>query len=1100
VNEEKQFVQITTEKGLSQSRVKSIYQDTLGYMWFGTRDGLNRYDGIEFKVFTAGETPEDGVIHSSINHILQKNYRELFICTDLGVSIIDIFTNDVRPFQYFRNRGVEVSLKDNSGKFWFGFINGLYRYNPIDQTVDTFRISALTGESANDQVWSLFQDSSGNIWIGTGNGIALYLPESNSFKVYSNNNEPLAISGSMVRSITEDKAGRLWVGTSNGGLQIFENFRVKPEHGRFRMVISGNINSLLVDSNNRLWVGKSRGGDLKVVDLNSVDDPSGLRFSTHEHLPQNQWGISDNTVISLFEDRTGDIWIGTYAGGVTFYSERNKPFRNYILNPVPGKTISNHLITSFQDDGSFLWIGTGVGLDRLDKITGNIQIFSSTAANEESTLVGYGVLSIYKDSKRRLWVGTWNGGLNLYDPTTETFTAFIPDGKPGSINSPHVFSIDEDSNGYLWLATNEGGLNRFNPNTGQFKSFTHDPENPKSTSHNSINHLIVSSDGKILLTNYVAFEIFDPASEEFTRFIYETDNPSSLRRGQTTAVFEDSNGNIWVAGNMGLNLFNRENGSFRHITTSHGLPNNTIQGILEDDNKNLWLTTSKGIVKFINGANAPLYPEFRVFDKDDGLPSNDFIARSAHRGADGFFNFGTSRGFTRFQPEKIKVNYVPPKIVISDFRLIGGGQSVIPMLKSKDIGKTNQIKLNHKQNNFRIHFTAINYINPQKNSYKFMLEGHESEWSEVTDTRFATYTNLSPGEYTFMVMGSNNDGVWSEKPEKLTILIVPPWWQTNLFRVSVIISTIFLIYFLIQLRLKTVTKRNEELEQKVTERTRELSEANTLLEKNQEEITCQNQELQLHRTHLEQLVWERTKELESAKVRAENSDRLKSAFVANLSHELRTPMNSIVGFSNLLCQDDIDKSERETFTAIINSSTNTLLTLINDILDVSLIETDQFKLHVQEFAVRNLFEELELSFNLLNKKPIEIKAFHDLNNVDLKMNNDQVRVKQVLSNLISNAIKFTDKGHVHFKWEKRGDLIQVVVEDTGIGIHQNDLQNIFKAFYKAENSSSVLYSGTGLGLSLCKKIVAKMNGNIEVESEQGVGTRFRVIFPINVNH
>lgn len=1091
---EKQFVQITTQSGLSQSRVKAIYQDAFGYMWFGTADGLNRYDGIEFKVYTAGDTPEEGIIHSSINNIVPKNDRQLFICTDLGVSILDLCTDEVRPFEYFRNMNMELCYKAINGMIWFGSQTGLYRYNPLEQTVDTFKIGSSSG---NQSIRVIYQDSSENLWIGTYVGLALYMPESNSFKLYTSTGEPGAILSNEVRTITEDRQGRLWVGTGGGGLQIFENYKEKPEKGIFRPVLDGAINQLLVDKQDRLWVGKSRGGDLTVLELESVDDPAGLRYTTHPHSPQNQWGLSDNSIISLFEDRYGDIWIGTYAGGVSFYSQRNKPFRNYILNPIPGKSISNHLVTCFWDDGKYIWIGTGVGLDRLNKQTGDIYTYVSNSIDEHYTLSGQGVISLFVDSKNNLWVGTWNGGLNLYLPSSDTFKSFAPGDKTGTINSPHIFSIAEDMQGYLWIGTNGGGLNRFDPKTGLFKSYTHDSSNPKSIRHNSVNHVTVSSDNKILLTNYIAFEIFDPETEEFTHYVHEPDNPSSLKRGQTTAVFEDSRKNIWIAGNMGLNLFDKQKGTFKHYSTKDGLPNNSIQGILEDDHQNLWITTNKGFVKFINGVNTPQQPEFRVYDKDDGVPSNDFISRSAHKGSDGFFNLGTSRGFTRFHPDNIKDNDVPPSVIISDFRLIGSsGNNSIPMLKSININNIENIKLNYKQNNFRIHFTAINYINPKKNRYKFMLKGHESDWREVNDTRFTTYTNLNPGVYTFLVIGSNNDGVWSLEPKQLIITIVPPWWQTTLFRIALYLTLILLTYLAIQQRFKIIKQRNEELEKKVDERTRELSEANTLLEETQEEITCQNHELQRHRTQLEELVWERTKELEKAKLQAENSDRLKSAFLANLSHELRTPMNAIVGFSNLLSLPDVEHTERETYTTFINSNTNTLLTLINDILDVSLIETDQFKLFNQEFQVKSLFEELELSFNMQNKKQIEIKAFHDNNNPDLMLYNDQVRIKQVISNLISNAIKFTEKGHVHFKWEVSGNQVQFIVEDTGIGIQPKDLPHIFNAFYKAENDLSKLYRGTGLGLSLSKKIIGQMQGNIEVSSEPGKGSKFTVTIPI----
>ncbi|ASB47704.1 ligand-binding sensor domain-containing protein [Alkalitalea saponilacus] len=1090
-NQNKQFIQFTTATGLSHSHVRAIYQDRFGYMWFGTGDGLNRFDGHNFRVFTAGLTQYEGLIHPSINDISKKNEDEMWICTSLGVSIYNHNTDAIYPFHYFQNQNIERSFTDSKSNVWFGSQNGLFKYIPEKDTIITFTHSESPNSLSHSQVRSIFEDSSGNLWIGTNNGLNLYLPEEKSFKWYDTD-----FKGE-VRSIVEDKNNRLWIGVSRDGVYEFKNYLALPENGTFSKLINSNVNKLII-RDNQLWVGNSSGGNVTVVDLNSVtNNRESIKYSTYAHYPQNMWGLSDNNISSLYKDKNGDIWIGTYSGGVNLYSARIKQFRNYIVNPVPGMSISSHLITSFLDDDDYLWIGTGVGLDRLKKETGEIRTFYSSSYSS-GTLKGEGVLALYRDSRDNFWVGTWNGGLNLFNPDTETFKTYTPSENPGSISSPHVFAIKEDQNNNLWVATNHGGLNRFDYENENFEVFRNNPDDPYSLPHNSVNHFFEASDGTLMLTCYSAFSILNKDSGTFTNFIHDPSDPKSLRRGQALFVFEDSNNNIWVAGNLGLNLFNKEDGTFIHYTTYHGLPNNTIQGILEDDHKNLWISTNKGIAKFIKGADTPQKPNFRLYDQYDGLAADDFRPRAAKRGTDGYMNFGTSRGFVRFHPDHIHDNPIPPEIIITDFHVFGTdeNENIEEQLGKINVNTIDEILLKYRQNNITIFYSAINYLNPQKNSYKYQLEGYESQWHEVENRRFATYTNLNPGTYTFKVAGTNNDGVWSLEPKELKIVIIPPWWQTQLFRIATILFILLCVYLGIQYRFRAIRRRNIELEESVAKRTVELSETNALLEESKEEITCQNYELERHRNQLEELVTERTKELIKAKEQAEISDRLKTAFLANLSHELRTPMNAIVGFSNLLVQPDLDNEEKNSYIQMINTNTDTLLTLINDILDISMIETNQLSLTKQWFAVRQIMEELIAYFNMKNEKDIELKVIPDNSEFDLELFNDPIRIKQVLSNLLTNAIKFTNEGYVHFGWKTENNSVTFFVRDTGIGIEKEEIPKIFKSFYKIEKDTSVLYRGTGLGLALSKKILNQMGSTIEVESEPGKGSMFYFSLPL----
>ncbi len=1101
---ERRFIQISSENGLSHNHVKNIYQDHLGYMWFGTHNGLNRYDGHYFRIFTAGLHQDEGLIHPTINHITPKNDNEIWICTPLGVSIYNICKNSISSFPPLNNKSVETSCTDNNGNIWFGTQNGIYKYSFQKDTIIIYNKTEDPNSLSNDHVIKIFQDSYSNIWIGTYDGLNLYDPENDSFINYLSSRTPGYQSENEIRDIAEDNENRLWIaipysGTYQySGIYQFNNYSDRPEKGKFTKIFEGSTNVLLVDDT-LLWTGQGSGGCLTIIDLNSLSSPEGVQYTVHKQAPENLWKISGNSITSLYKDRNDDIWIGTYGEGVNLFSKRTKQFQSYGVTSTEGKSINNNYVTSFCDDGDYLWVGSGGGLDKLHKESGYTEHYYS-GTGIPGQLVGEGVYAINKDKNNNLWVGTWNGGLNKFIPEKNEFKAFVPSNAPGSISSPHVFAIEEDEDNKLWVGTINGGLNRFDIETETFEVFTHDPDDPTSLLNNSVNDIFITSKGEVLLSCYSGFSILNKETLSFKNYTHIEHIPTSLRRGQTLTIFEDSNNNIWIGGDLGLNLFNMEEEKFTHYTTYHGLPDNTINAILEDDHKNLWLSTNKGIVKFINGANTPDQPNFQQYNQNDGLPSDDFNVNSAIKGEDGVMNFGSSSGMVRFNPDHIHDNNIVPEIIITDFTIFGNQKDNDPeVLQTTNINLIDEIKLNYRQNNFVISYSAISYLNPGKNKYKYKLIGYDQQWYDAGNFRFATYTNLRPGNYTFVVTGTNNDGIWSDTEKELKITIVPPWWQTAAFQLSMIVLLLFLTYLLIESQFKIIKKRNQELELHIESRTRELIETNALLEESQEEIIFKNYELEKHQNELEELVNERTIQLQKAKEQAEQSDQLKTAFMANLSHELRTPMNAIVGFSNLLTQDTLEEANKKTYVNIINSNsnTNTLLTLINDIMDISLIETNQFNLLNQWFLVDEILQELYSLHTLDNERNLEIKVLQDPLSQNVKLYNDPVRIKQILSNLITNAIKYTKEGYVHFGTKVKNNQITFYVKDSGIGIPKEEIPKIFKSFYKVEQPNKAIYSGTGLGLSLCKRILDQMEVELYVESEPGKGAKFYFSLPLN---
>lgn len=1097
---ERKFIPLTTEDGLSQSHVRTIFQDARGFMWFGTADGLNRYDGREFRVYRA-EGDHTGLLHSSINQISQKNNNSLWICTNMGVAIYNLHTEKIEAFDHLQNVHINTVLEDAEGTVWFGTQIGLFSYHPESDSIKQYSADKNPGSLSNNNVRVLYLDSRNNMWIGTDNGLNLYDAHQDIFFKYLSDQGSNPISPGAVTSLVEDYAGRLWVGVGGsgggGGLNLLLNYNERPTNPIFVNVLSGTINTLLADKRNKLWVGMGGSGHLDIIDLENFQVDAPLEYSRYEHQRSNPHSLSDNSISSLYEDVNGDIWVGTYAGGINFHSRRMKQFTNYQVNSAYNRSIGWHQVNCFLDDEPYLWIGTGAGIDRLHKETGFIDNYFHYPDNPNSVSAG-GVYSLLKDSRGNLWAGTWSGGLNRYVPEEHRFEKYVADGKEGSLPNNNIYSLLEDSQGRLWLGTIGGGLSRYLYEEDRFISYTHDPDNPGTIANNSVNFITEAKDGFLYLTCYNALSVFDPATETFKNYTHNPEDSLSLSGGQTTLVLEDSRGNVWVATNVGLNLFDPVKETFLRITTEDGLPNNNIQGILEDDEGNLWISTNAGIVKYINAVEQPHSMNFRIYDSGDGLVSNDYSPRAALKEASGYLNFGSSRGFTRFHPSLIFENQIPPSIILTDFHLIGQDtKAEIPILAQKDINALQELKLRHYQNNFEFEFAATNYLNPSKNRYKFMLEGYETQWRETGQVPVATYTNISPGKYTFLVTGSNNDGVWSKQPKRLTIVVIPPWWQTWTFILAVVLSMVLLTFLLIRQRFVRIQEQNRDLELRIARRTRELSNANAQLEENKTEITLQNKELEQHRYRLEELVKERTVELEMAKEKAERSDRLKSAFMANMSHEIRTPMNAIIGFSNLLEQEDLSNIERSEFVNIISSNAEALLILINDILDISIIETNQMKLTPKWFSLNQLMFELERYFIMKNRNKLDIKSLPE-GDGDLQIFNDPTRIRQIISNLVTNAMKFTTEGHIHYGYQCEGENLNFFVEDTGIGIAAEEQERIFNAFYKVENQKEVLYRGTGLGLSLCKRLLEQMGGTISVTSEPGKGSTFNFIIPIEL--
>ncbi|MDA3927561.1 MAG: ATP-binding protein [Prolixibacteraceae bacterium] len=1085
------FKRITTTEGLSNSWVRCIMQDKTGFIWVGTSDGLNRYDGSNFKTYRPLTDRKSSLGNITINYIIQRNENSMWIATDIGLYTFDIHTEEMYMDTILSPHPVLCITQDKDSIFWFGTNHGLIEYNLATNAIQAYSANKEWENSlSNDYVNTITVDSDNKLWIGTKKGLNLFNKTNHTFTIFQSSKNEGAISGNDITCIFEDYKKRIWVGTSMNGLN---STNLKNNNYYFTKIIDGTIVDLIADQSNQLWIGQSSEEGIYILNLENFNkNKLDLKQIKNDPLIKNT--LSDNSISCLFVDKLNDIWVGTQGNGLNYYSDRSKPFHNETERYLNESSINNSLVNTFYEEEEYLWIGTEGGLDRITKKTGTFNHYHYKS-NDTTSIASNPILSINKDSRGNLWVGTWAGGLNKFNYKSNNFKRYTPSDKVGSIGSANVFSIVEDSKNNLWIGTVSGGLNLFNYETETFKVYKKN-DDPNSLSGKSMNYILETKGGELYISLYNILDKYNYEKDNFDHITRR--NTEEFHWGNITSLFEDSNNNLWLATNAGLELFDSAFNLLKIYTTEDGLPDNTIQAILEDEHGNLWISTNKGISKFNNGINHPSNPIFQNFSMADGLPANDFKNRSAYKNAEGYLYFGSSNGYTKFHPDSVKINTIKPDVVLTNLLI----QQSIPNKYSTyrsfngNLNLTKRIDLNFPNTDFTISFSALNYLNSEKNTFKFKLDGYDTEWIAAGNATSATYTNLTEGNYTFMVMGSNNDGVWCKEAKKLTIVIHPPWWNTFAFKLFIFIFIFILSATILTIRFISLSKENKALEAKVDKRTSELTKLNILLEEKQVEITVQNNELEIHRNQLEELVSDRTKQLEEAREKAEESDKLKSAFLANMSHEIRTPMNAIIGFSAMLANKDLLEEKKHKYIQQIKTNGKNLNFLINDIIDISIIEAKQLVLSKSDFSVNKVLAELFHLFEIENNNRLGFNYKNHNETQEAFINNDAARFRQIMVNLLSNAFKYSDKGMVTYGFDSFQTEVQFFVTDNGIGISEKEKEKIFGHFYKSEKDNSKLYRGTGIGLAICKSLINQMGGKIWVESELRNGSTFYFTLPI----
>ena len=819
------FENISTDQGLSQSTVNAIIQDRQGFLWFATEAGLNQYDGYRFTVYQHDPDNPRSLSSNVVLSSFEDRDGRLWVGTQAGLDRLDQpvgafihYPKDLTGSENFSGTAVSVINQDQSGTLWVGTDGGgLTALDLTTNRVTRYRHHQENPQSlSNDTVNSIYISPEGELWIGTDSGLDKFNAKTGSFDHYLQASMGLPTADNIpVRATYEDDQGMMWIGTQGGLIQWDRNANrfvlYQYDLNNPGSLSDNSVKSIYEDSQGILWVGTLRG-------LNQFDRIQN-RFIRYIHDPNNPYSLSSDYIRSIFEDRSGVLWVGTSFGGLSKHARSTQKFDLYTNQPgLPNQLSDNNIWSVYQDKSRNLWIGTFFsGLNKLDLNSGAVTIYQNDPSDPNS-LSNNEIRAIIQDRNGSLWIGTENGGLNRFDPATGTFLHYQHNADdPTSLSSNHVFSIIEDRLGRLWIGTEAGGLNRFDPASGTFIHYQHDANNPLSLSDDNVRAIYEDYLGNLWIgTEQGGLDLWDNQDNGFKIYRHDPGNPSSLSSDWVLSILEDINGNLWFGTLGGLDRYDRATKSFIHYTEKNGLPDNTIYGILADADGNLWLSTNKGLSKFNPNART-----FRNYDISDGLQGDQFNPGAYFQSQNGEMFFGGVKGFNSFFPRQVMDNPIPPPMVITAFKKYN--QTV-----STDLKNNETIQLPYNENFISFEFAALDYNAPQKNQYAYQLQGIDKDWIYAETNRDANYTNLSPGDYTFRVKASNNDGIWNEQPTTIRIHITPPFWETWWFIGIVGLAVAGSAIGSYRLRVRAIEAANRELTQRVEQRTHELAVLNTI--------------------------------------------------------------------------------------------------------------------------------------------------------------------------------------------------------------------------------------------------------------------------------
>lgn len=825
------FNRISLEQGLSHSTVRCVLQDHRGFMWFGTEDGLNRFDGYSFTIYRHNPADAHSISDNFIWTLLEDRSGTLWVGTnDGGLNRFDPGREQFTAYRYdpanpasLSDNNVRVLCQDSRGHIWAGTNGGgLNRLDPKTGRFTRFQHDpANPGSLCHNMVLCLFEDSDRQLWVGTLNGLDRMAAPAGAFTHFRHDPAiPRSLSSSNIQAIGQDGTGTLWVGTYDGLNRMdrttgaFTRYQHTP--GLPSSLCDNNVITLFTDRSRTLWAGTLHGLAQWI--------PRTDNFCRYQHNPADPKSLSNDIVLAVGEDAGGSLWIGTAGGGIDKLNPLKFRFTHFANDPfIPDSLSHNTVRAIYEDRAGALWVGTvGGGLNQLVRPSNRFVHYRANPENAQR-LSHDTVTAIREDRQGLLWIGTWGGGLNRMDRRTSVFTVYRHDpANPRSISSDIIQAIMEDRSGRLWIGT-ESGLNQMDRQSGTFTACLHDPADSTSPSDDRIqsNCILEDRSGDIWIGTWHGLNRLEQSTGRFHHFLHDAAVPTSLSDDRVISICETRDGYLWVGTyGGGLNRLDPATGRFISYSEQDGLPNGVIYGILEDSRGDLWLSTNNGLSRF----HAPS-KTFRNYYVGDGLQSNQFFWGASFQNSRGEMFFGGINGFNMFDPASVQDNSRIPPIVLTAFKKFDH-----TVRFDRPLSELNQITLSYRENFFGFEFAVLDYAEPGKNTYAYRLEGFDRDWIYCGARRYAGYTNLDGGEYVFRVKGANSEGIWNEPGTSVRIRIQPAIWNTWWFRISMALLLLGSAAGWYRQRIRRIAAKKEELERLVTERTDELRQKNTELE------------------------------------------------------------------------------------------------------------------------------------------------------------------------------------------------------------------------------------------------------------------------------
>jgi signal transduction histidine kinase/ligand-binding sensor domain-containing protein/CheY-like chemotaxis protein/HPt (histidine-containing phosphotransfer) domain-containing protein len=1055
---------LTPSEGLPQGTVYDSLQDSQGFVWLATEDGLIRYDGLELYRYAYSRTAREGLPGNFIREIVEDAHHDLWIAIkDAGLARWNRATDSFTRFRHDPKdpgslasdvtRAVRV---DARGRIWIGMNDaGIDILDPASGRIEHRRHDPHDADSlSDDQIFTLALDRSGGVWVGTAAGLDRWQPERNAFVHFRQDRG--ALTGKQVSAVVEDENGSLWVGTFDGGLdhidstgKLIESFRHDAQ--RPASLASDGVRAILEDHAGHLWVGTEEGLDLL--------DRATREFSHYRHDDSDSASLRDSFIMSLYQDSAGLVWIGTRAGGVSRWNPHSWELGGHRPEWLGGKPV-----TAFADAPDHrVWIASmGGGLKQFDAGSGAARDIDDLVGRRDA-LGDRRVMALRLDRRDTLWIGTMANGLKQLTASGRLESIPVKPGDPHGTSAEGIQTIYEGHDGRIWLGVHDGGANIIDPATGMIRQLPFGASIPGAISAASVTAIAEDSQGNVWLgTDDGGLDLAKQDGTLVKIFRHDPADPTSLPSNTVYALEVDGEGRIWVATDEGG--LARVIGSsaapdsirFQAVSREEGLSSDTIYGALSDAQGRLWLSGNAGLMRFSPDSQA-----VKTYHREHGLQGEEFDYNAYHRLRDGRLCFGGPGGFNIFDPTRLTENTHAPRVALTNLEVLG-----VPLPSKTPYWLLDHIQLDYGASIVSLDFGALDFISPKRNRLAYRVRGFSDRWIDLGAQHRVTLTNLDAGDHLLEVRAANADSVWSDPPLRLTIHRDPaPWrspWACALYALAVLLFAAHRVRAH-RGKIRGIVEAKQRLESEVALRTHELVESNRQLGE---------------------------------------AARAKSNFLARMSHELRTPMNGVVGMTELLGRTALSPTQTR-LTQTIRSSAHVLLQIVNDLLDLSKLQAGKVDFESLPLDLVRLLEECTTLFaEAAEAKGIELIVSPPASLAHTLLG-DPLRIRQIVLNLVGNAVKFTFQGEVVVKADivavdSGRVLLEIAVSDTGVGMDTATIEKIFEPFTQADESTTRRFGGTGLGLAICRELAGRMGGAVTVESRPNVGSTFRMSVPLAI--